>query len=90
MLPLAMCSVVTWWCVVDSRMRGSPIVQSLHWIIFFTWPLAAPVYLIWSRKLRGLGWCLLHAIGLYGSCVLAYHLTGYLAYGDAWLRALAG
>jgi len=33
MLPVAMCSIMTYWCVIDSRMRGSPIVHSLHWIM---------------------------------------------------------
>lgn len=89
-LPIAVCSVMGYWCVVDSRMQGSPIVQSVHWIIFFTWPVAVPVYLIWSRRLRGLGLALIHAIGLYGVCFVAYHATGYVAYGKAWLDALRG
>ena len=88
LLPVAMCSIMTYWCVVDSRMRGSPIVHSLHWIIFFTWPIAVPIYLIRSRGLRGLGLALLHTIGLYAATMAAYLLTGYVRYGEEWFHAL--
>ncbi len=84
---VAICSIMTYWWVVDSRVRGFPIVQSLHWIILFTWPIAVPIYLIWSRKLRGLGLVFVHAIGLFAVGLAAYHLTGYLAYGEAWSDA---
>jgi hypothetical protein len=43
-------STASYWCVVDSRTIGRPVVQSLHWIIFFTWPIAVPIYLVYSRK----------------------------------------
>jgi hypothetical protein len=77
---------VTNWCVVDARTIGRPIVQSLHWIMFCTWPIAAPAYLIFSRKLRGLGIAIAHAVGLLITIGLAFHLTGYIAYGNIWLR----
>ena len=88
LLSIAMCSIMTYWCVVDSRIRGVPIVRSLHWIIFFTWPLAVPIYLTWSRGLRGFGWALLHALGLYAASIAAYLTTGYVCYGQAWFDAL--
>ena len=78
----------TYWCVIDSRTMGRPIVQSLHWIIFFTWPIAAPVYLVSSRGLRGLGFAAMHAIALFIVLTLAYFLAGYVAYGDAWLSSV--
>lgn len=88
MLSLALCSIVAYWCVVDSRLRGFPIVHSLHWIIFFTWPIAVPIYLIWSRRLRGLGLAFVHGIGLYAACLATYHLTGYIAYGAEWFQCV--
>ena len=86
LLHVAMCSIATYWCVVDSRMRGSPIVHSLHWIIFFTWPIAVPIYLVQSRGLRGLWLAVIHGIGLYAACLVTYHLTGYLVYGAEWME----
>jgi hypothetical protein len=81
-------STVTYWCVVDSRAAGRPILQSLHWIIFFTWPIAVPIYLIFSRKLRGLGIAFLHAICLLVVTNLAFHISGYLVYGELWFQNL--
>lgn len=89
LFPLAVCSIMTYWCVIDARMLGSPIVRSLHWIIFFTWPVAVPIYLIWSRGLRGLGLALVHAVGLLAVSVAAYLATGYLRYGQEWFNVLA-
>lgn len=85
---VSLASITTYWCVIDSRMRRSPIVRSLHWLIFFTWLIAVPIYLIGSRRLRGLGLVLLHAIGLFVASLLAYHAAGFLAYGQAWLDVL--
>src|SRR5271157_2809879 len=79
---------ITYWCIVDGRIAGRPILHSFYWLIFFLWPLAVPIYLIWARRLRGLGFALLHAIGLYGVCFLAFHLAGCLIYGNAWFGRL--
>jgi hypothetical protein len=77
-------SMATYLCVLDARMRGRPIVQSVHWIMFCTWPLAVPIYLIYSRRLWGLVLLFLHGIGLLVVQALAFHLTRYLAYGNLW------
>jgi hypothetical protein len=84
LIPIMMAYTATYWCVVDSRILGRPIVQSLHWIIFFTWPLAVPIYLIYSRGGRGLVLVILHTIGLIVVCNIAFHLAGFLAYGVMW------
>lgn len=41
-------------CVVDSRLRKRPIVFTAQAALFFLWPVAVPVYLIWSRGWRGI------------------------------------
>ena len=46
--------------------------ESGRWSFFFT------------GRLRGLGFALLHAIGLFGVALLAFLLAGYLIYGNAW------
>ena len=75
---------MTYWCIVDSRVAGRPILHSFYWLIFLLWPIAVPIYLIWARGLRGLGFALLHAIGLLGVSFIAYQVTGYLIYGNLW------
>lgn len=42
------------------------------------------VFLIFTGRLRGLGFALLHAIGLFAVALLAFLLAGYLIYGNAW------
>lgn len=79
-------SVATYLCVLDARILGRPIVQSVHWIMFVTWPIAVPIYLIYSRRLWGLALAVLHAIGLLMVATLAFHLAGYLAYGNMWFE----
>jgi len=51
------------WCVVDARRRGKPLLSIVQLIIFVTWVIAVPVYLIATRNVRGFGYALLHAIG---------------------------
>jgi hypothetical protein len=72
----------TYWCVLDARKLGRPIVQSLHWIIFLTWPVAVPTYLVFSRRLRGLGIALVHGICLSIACGLAAQLTVHVICGN--------
>jgi hypothetical protein len=77
-------SLATYGCVVDARLAGRPIVQSLHWIMFFTWPIAVPIYLIYSRKLRGVVLLILHGIVLIVVSNVAFYLTWYLSYSNPW------
>jgi hypothetical protein len=49
----AMASACTMWCVVDSSMRGQYYPHSFRWLTTITWPLAMPVFLIRTRRLRG-------------------------------------
>ena len=81
LLAVMAASLATYGCIVDSRIIGRPIVQSVHWIMFFTWPLAVPIYLIYSRGLRGVVLLILHGIGLIIVSNVTFYLTWYLAYG---------
>ena len=82
-------TAATGWCVVDSRMIRRPVIHSLHWIIFFTWPVTVPIYLIRSRGLRGLVLALLLAFAGCLLCGASFAATGYLAYGPDWLDVVA-
>jgi hypothetical protein len=83
---LAFSILLTYWCIIDSRVMGRPILSSFSWLIFFFWPVGAPSYLIWSRKWRGLGLAVLHAIGFCGVDFAFYNLAGCLVYGSAWFH----
>jgi hypothetical protein len=67
---LLLATIATEWCVLDAYQRGRPIVSVVQMIMFFTWPLAVPVYLIVSRGWRGVAYAVLHAIGLYATATL--------------------
>ena len=49
-LALVMC------CVADAKIVGKPILHIVQFIMLFTWPVTAPVYLVWARGWRGLLW----------------------------------
>jgi hypothetical protein len=68
---LAISWTIAYWCVLDSRDRGHPIVFSLQWLLFLTWPVAAPYYLTWSRGPRGLlvaAVCAFALLAIYVAC----------------------
>src|SRR5204862_7830303 len=45
--------LVTLVCIADSKVIGKPMVPAAHMALFFTWPITAPIYLIWSRGAKG-------------------------------------
>lgn len=46
--------IVTLLCITDSKIIGRPMLHAARWIMFFTWPVAVPIYLVWSRGAKGL------------------------------------
>lgn len=46
------------WAQLDGRARGKPLVTAASVAIFFTFPVAFPVYCLWSRGARGVLFCL--------------------------------
>ncbi len=77
-LGIVLAVIAVKFCIVDYRMRDRTLVRSYHWLIFFTWPLALPVYLLCSRGIgKGIVAILL---GLAGVCI-----AGVTTYGIVWL-----
>lgn len=72
------------WCTVDARLMGWPLVEMARLGIFFGWPVGVPVYLLWSRRLRGLGLLLLHGFLLIVAAACSMLAAGYLLYGTAF------
>jgi len=54
---------MTWFCRTDSRIRGKPLAWSLQWVIYLTWPVFVPVYLLATRRLKRLHWVILAVAG---------------------------
>ena len=54
----------TTWAVIDARRAGRPLLHIIQLLMFLTWPIALPAYLIWSRHLRGCCLALFHAVAL--------------------------
>ena len=50
--------LVATWAQLDGRIRGKPLVTAASVAIFFTFPVAFPVYCLWSRGARGVLFCL--------------------------------
>lgn len=64
-------SAATHWALLDSRLRGRPMLRISQELYFFSWPIAALFYLIATRKWRGLGLWLLTVFSLYATFYLA-------------------
>ena len=74
-------------CVADSRRIGRPMPAVAHIAILFAWPMAVPIYLVWSRGwkrgLLGAGAFLLSATALF---MVPFFVAGYAVWGDAFFR----
>jgi hypothetical protein len=75
LISILFCVEATGWCVIDSRILGHPLLPVLRLIIFLTWPFSVPIYLVWSRGMRGVGLACLHAVGLMFTCWLVFWLS---------------
>ena len=83
---LAMC--LAWWAVDDAHRRGAPIpVFTQSWLLMGA-GIAVPIYFIWSRGWRALGWLALHTfLWLVLSAVIT-NAGGIILYGEKWFRII--
>lgn len=77
-----------WYCSADARLMGKPLLPLARIGIFILWPAGVPIYLLWVRRLRGLGHLLLHGLLLAVIKVAAATGAAYLAYGERFLSEL--
>jgi hypothetical protein len=68
---LTIATVITLLCVADSKVLGKPLIHSVREIMFLTWPLAVPIYVVWSRRFWGLLILSLHVFLLFVTYYLA-------------------
>ncbi len=81
-ISLALSAAMVKFCVVDSRCRGEPLLHSFYWIIFFTWPVSVPIYLLCSRGIRGIVSVVLYVISLQVMHIIVFVVTSYLVWGE--------
>ena len=73
--------VLTYICIVDSRIVGKPLSIFSYWLVFIFYRVAVPVCIIRARGLRGLGILAAHFIGLVLVYAIASFVTDLILYG---------
>lgn len=81
---LLFASLITFWASIDAKLRGQPMLHIVQALFLFTWPLAALVYLVATRRWRGLGLWALNAFGLFATMCVFFYPTLFLAYWIGW------
>lgn len=88
LLPFYVVSVATTWMATDVRQHRSFIPHSWYLPICLAIALVLPIWLIWSRRLKGLGLCLLHVVGLLLAQTAGYKLGSILVRGpQVWFQS---
>lgn len=71
---------MAWWAITDASDRGRPIRPALRLLVMAIGWLAVPIYLVWTRRLRGVGWLLLNAVAYVlvasGGSLLGHYARG--------------
>lgn len=74
------------WAVVDARLRDRPTPMSARaWFVLLAW-FVVPLYVIWSRGWRGLGWVLAHGACWFLLATIAMNVVGFSVFGEDWGR----
>ncbi|MGQ0636786.1 MAG: hypothetical protein ACT4QC_19415 [Planctomycetaceae bacterium] len=79
-LALVVATFVSLACVADARILRRPLACPVRAALFFFWPIALPVYLLWSRGWWGLAIVLIHGtvgFGVVMICAIAAVLLGW-------------
>ena len=74
-ISLLMALAATNWAIYDRRTQGGGFHGVLRVVYFVTWPLASLVYLIATRKFRGLGWWAVNVVALIATMGITLWLT---------------
>lgn len=69
---IAFATTATLWFTIDRRILAKPQLPILQLLFFCTWPVASLIHLVASRGLRGFGYWLLHAIGMFATMCLTF------------------
>lgn len=87
LLKLVLACGVAGMCVADSRRIGRPMAGLAPVAIVIVWPVAVPVYLVWSRGWRsGLMRTGAFLLSVAVLLLVPFYLAGYAVWGDAFFR----
>ncbi|MBN1765239.1 MAG: hypothetical protein JW860_08285 [Sedimentisphaerales bacterium] len=67
-------------CMIDARLIGKRLYHIVPFVMLFTWPITVPIYLIWTRKHKGLLLTLGFITGLLLTVNVAVIATWYVFY----------
>ncbi len=82
---IAFATSATLWFTLDRRILSKTRLPILQLLFFFTWPVASLVHMLSSRGIRGVGYWMLHAVGLFATMCLTFFPAMFLLY---WLGVL--
>lgn len=80
LLSFLLAFAVTNWAVVDSRSRDLKFPGIIRVIYFLVWPLASLIYLIATRRFRGILWWVANAVGMIAVMLVTFIPTVLLLY----------
>lgn len=63
---------MAWWAITDASDRGRPLRRSLRVLVILIGWLAAPLYLLWTQRLKGLLWIVVNLIAFFAVGQLAF------------------
>ena len=78
LLYLAIGAFATFFTVVDAKLNQKIIPPNTKWLICFTWPLSAPMCIIWSRGKKGLLKLVFLTIGFFISMYVPRYIVFYI------------
>jgi hypothetical protein len=87
-LILSLCLAVSmgWWAITDSKRHNHPIPMSARmWFVLLAW-IVVPIYVVWSRRWRGVGWVLVNGVCWYLVVAVVMNVVGLSVFGDDWGR----
>lgn len=82
LLRALLASAAALWVRFDAHQRERPMLPIVQFVVFLTWPLAVPIYLIATRGWRGLGWSALHSVGLTMTLGVFFYTTLAVLYAS--------
>jgi hypothetical protein len=42
------------YCVIESKLKNKPIDYNLRFYMFLLWPIAVPIYIVWTERIDGI------------------------------------
>jgi hypothetical protein len=77
-LQLMLMITISCWAISDSIARGKPIPTSARVWYFFFAIILVPVYVIETRRWRGVGWVALHAFAWFAAAMSSFVVISLL------------